>query len=524
VTKKAPDLAVEPEAVRAQLARILSSDDFDASPRSRSFLRFVVEETLAGRQDGLTQDAIATKVFGRREDFDPTVDPIVRIQAGRLRRSLERYHLLGGAADPLRIELPRGTYMPVLRRAEAAERAGFSAREAPEAAGDGWPTVVVCLPETPAADAELVESAPRYLDHLAVELGRYRDVRVVLRHEPLAAGSFPAGAARFLLTGTLSREEGGPCLIARLVDGDAGSQVWAEEYRQDAGPPHARFEKTARIVAAAVASEQGVVAKRLWAERRARPAREPTAYGAILDSYEFLFHRDPADLGPAIAALRRVVGAQPECSLAWVQLCRLHTSNVAFEISPLETPIDEAVTYAQNGVRLDPSGQRARTTLAAALLLKGELAAARGEAQAALDLNQDSLVYHEWIGWILTLCGEWDRGPQVVRQALARNPHVVPVGHHALWLAHLRRGEMDEAYQAALQFPDPTFYLRAQMRACCLGHLGKHEQAKAQVAELVARKPDFARRGRVLIGRLVKFPDLVERVVEGLEKAGLALD
>ncbi len=104
-----------------ELERVLVDGDFDASPRSRAFLRFIVDETLAGRQDGLTQDAIATRVFQRREDFDPTLDPIVRIQAGRLRRSLERYYLLAGAHDPVRIELPRGTYVPVLRWAALIE-------------------------------------------------------------------------------------------------------------------------------------------------------------------------------------------------------------------------------------------------------------------------------------------------------------------------------------------------------------------------------------------------------------------
>jgi hypothetical protein len=83
---------------------------------------------------------------------------------------------------------------------------------------------------------------------------------------------------------------------------------------------------------------------------------------------------------------------------------------------------------------------------------------------------------------------------------------------------------MEEAYQAALQYRDPTFFLRAQMRACSLGHLGRREEARVEVAELLARKPDFRSRGRTLIGRLVKFPDLVERVVEGLGRAGLALD
>ena len=95
---------------------------------------------------------------------------------------------------------------------------------------------------------------------------------------------------------------------------------------------------------------------------------------------------------------------------------------------------------------------------------------------------------------------------------------------HALWADHLRRGEFEEAYQVALRFRDATFFWRALMRACCLGHLGRVAEAKREVAELLQRKPDFASRGRTLIGRYIKFPDLFERVVDGLGKAGLALD
>jgi tetratricopeptide (TPR) repeat protein len=299
--------------------------------------------------------------------------------------------------------------------------------------------------------------------------------------------------------------------------------VWAEEYH--AGPAAAgAFQETARVVAAGVASEQGVVAKRLWAERRARPRAELTPYGGILASYQFFFNRDPADLEPAIEALRRVVAAEPECALAWVQLSRLHTANLAFEVAPVETPVERAVAYAQNGVRLDPSSQRGRTALAGALLIGGELAAARAEAQSALDLNPDSLVYLEWIGWLMTLTGEWEGGPELVRRALDRNPHVIPVAHHALWLAHLHRGEVVEAYEAALRHRDPTFYTRAMMRAASLGLLERREEARVEVAELLAKKPGFPARGRTLIGRLIKFPGLVERIADGLAKAGLVLD
>ena len=102
--------------IRAQLGHILASRAFDASRRNRAFLRFVVEESLAGRAGRIKAYTIATSVLGRDEAFDPQSDPIVRIEASRLRRSLERYYLIAGQDDPIRIDIPKGSYVPSFGR------------------------------------------------------------------------------------------------------------------------------------------------------------------------------------------------------------------------------------------------------------------------------------------------------------------------------------------------------------------------------------------------------------------------
>ena len=112
----------------------------------------------------------------------------------------------------------------------------------------------------------------------------------------------------------------------------------------------------------------------------------------------------------------------------------------------------------------------------------------------------------------------------LVRTAIARNPHHMPHAHFTLWADHLRRGEVDQAYQEALRYRDTGFFWRNLTRASCLGHLGRFEEARVEIAELLRTKPDFARRGRTLIGRLLKLPDLQARVADGLAKAGLVLD
>src|SRR5262245_52262894 len=260
------DNVPEEKSVLEQLDRLLASHDFDASPRSRDFVRYIVEETLAGRGDDLSQTSIATRVFGRREDFDATVDPIVRIQAGRLRRSLERYYLLSGRADGLRIALPRGSYLPVLRWATDGEKRAPAARlERRTPARDGRPSIVVSVFEHRSEDPALSEAAGLLNDLLCVEMGHYGDVHVVRRGELDALGKPLHEAGDYVLSGHLSSGSEGRRVSARLVDCRDASQAWAEDYREEREQKGAFLEEMARVVAARVASEHGVVAQRLWA-------------------------------------------------------------------------------------------------------------------------------------------------------------------------------------------------------------------------------------------------------------------
>lgn len=121
-------------AVRAALAHLLDSPPFRKSAQLANFLRFVVEEALAGRGGRIKAYTIATTALGRDETFDPQTDPIVRVEAARLRRALRSYYADGGAADAIMIELPTGTYAPVFRsirpqRRTAAARLCATVRE-----------------------------------------------------------------------------------------------------------------------------------------------------------------------------------------------------------------------------------------------------------------------------------------------------------------------------------------------------------------------------------------------------------
>src|SRR3954470_21242403 len=100
------------EAVRDQVRRLLESPEFLVPERARRFLTYIVEETLDGRADRIKAFSIATDVLGRDSSFDGSVDPVVRIEAGRVRRALEHYYLTAGADDDLLLTIPKGGYVP----------------------------------------------------------------------------------------------------------------------------------------------------------------------------------------------------------------------------------------------------------------------------------------------------------------------------------------------------------------------------------------------------------------------------
>src|SRR5580704_8281030 len=110
---------VSEEAVREELSRVLSCHEFRLSKRSQDFVRYVVEHTLSGREDMLKERTIGIEVFGRSTSYEPSDDATVRVKAGDVRKRLGLYYAEEGAQNPVRIELPAGTYVPEFRWSEA---------------------------------------------------------------------------------------------------------------------------------------------------------------------------------------------------------------------------------------------------------------------------------------------------------------------------------------------------------------------------------------------------------------------
>src|SRR5918997_6559617 len=116
-----------------QLERVLHSRTLQNSESLKAFLRFVVEKTLDDESAHLKEYTIATEVFGRNSDYDPRIDSVVRVQAGRLRTKLQEYYTTEGKGDPVVIDLPKGHYHPVFvsHHPEAAQELPAAAPRPP---------------------------------------------------------------------------------------------------------------------------------------------------------------------------------------------------------------------------------------------------------------------------------------------------------------------------------------------------------------------------------------------------------
>ena len=106
------------EVVRAQLERILASEVFSRSQQLRRFLSFIVEQSLSGQGHSLKESVLAHELYGKGTDFDGGTDPVVRVDARRLRDKLREYY--EGRSDPVVISLPKGSYVPVFEANSAS--------------------------------------------------------------------------------------------------------------------------------------------------------------------------------------------------------------------------------------------------------------------------------------------------------------------------------------------------------------------------------------------------------------------
>ncbi len=398
--QEAPRQRADPSVsdIHAQLERILDDPGLQGSTRRREMLRYLVEETLAGRAGEIKGFTVATAAFGRDDSFDAGADPLVRLEARRLRRDLDGYYMGAGRDDPVRISVPKGAYVPRFewtgntRSSDAPssaadpehDRASSADADAPEsdvaipvgspprtavlaalavfgvllaAAGGAWywlhgseskvadargPSIIV-LPFEASGVGDTRVIASGLTQELIADLMRFPDFRVYSAQASFRqdASADPVGLGRdlgvaYVVKGTVQTSGATIRLGAQLADARTGEVHWSGSYDR-ALTPNDLLDVQGDL-AAAVATELGepfgVVSSAMSWRLTQGDAPSMPSYACVLRAYDYRRTFEDTLFAPALACLKQAVVRDPDFADAWAMLGWLHLYAVREDMAP----------------------------------------------------------------------------------------------------------------------------------------------------------------------------------------------
>ena len=243
--------------ISAELERILPSGIFVTADRMKRFLRFIVEETLAGRGDELNESLLGSAVYDRNEEFDPRVDSIVRVDAGRLRSKLREFYASDGRSSSIRIDIPKGSYKPSFKRLIDLDASRSTQRTTKEQAA--MKTVAV-LPFADLSHGDPGHFGEGICEELTFALSRVPNLRVSSQTSAFAFKGERADVREIgrrlgvesIVEGSVRKAKKKLRVMVRLADAVTGFQIWSEVYTLELRDVFAAQEKISRAVTKAL--------------------------------------------------------------------------------------------------------------------------------------------------------------------------------------------------------------------------------------------------------------------------------
>jgi TolB-like protein/Flp pilus assembly protein TadD len=433
-------------ASRQQLERILASVTFRQVDRLKRFLSFIVSEALAGRGHQLKEYVIGVQVFDKDSSFDPRADPIVRVQARRLRARLVRYYREEGGGDALVIELPKGGYAPVFKSRDASTAGRRSI--GPTLAGQNTIAVYGLADQSPAQDLGYFCDGLR--QEIIHSLAKLEALRVV------AMPATPAGVehpAAMVLTGGVRKSADRIRATVHLVDTATASYLWSESIDAALGDPFAAQE----LVAAAVVTK---LEPRLLDGGQRRGTRRPTenlaARNLYLQGRYHLNQRTDEGLHKALDFFEKAIVEDAQFALAHSGLADAHSLLAHYGVRPPSQVWAQAASSAASAVMLDGHCAEGRTSLAHVKATQDwDWHGAEREFQMAISLDPRYATAHHWYAMsCLVPLGRLDEALEEMRMAQSLDP-VSSIVARDLALIHAYRRD----YEAALEQCDHTIEL-----------------------------------------------------------------
>jgi serine/threonine-protein kinase len=491
-----------------QLGRVLSSSGFVRNERMSRFLRFLVERHLQGRDDELKESVIAVEVFHRKPDYDPKQDSIVRTEAGRLRARLAEYYTGEGSADPVIIELPKGGYIPMFRRAQATREVrptrfgerwrvwALAGVVVFAAAVGGWwairreraPIPIAVLPlESLSQDSGDAYFADGLTDEIIRNLSAIEGLAVRSRTSVFTFKNKPqnvreAGTqleADYLLEGSILRAGQQLRINARLIRVRDDFPVWS-----------GHFDRTLTDVFAI----QDEISRGIANQLRLNLGRGRWRYETSVDAYDLYLRaralslRDdlrPPGLVRSIEPLEQAIARDPAFAPAYAALATAYAfRSVQF---PLDHPTNELLTMrtaAQKAIDLDPLLAEAHEALAMSYAREGQWEEAEKSFHRAIELDPSrSNTHFDYGYWFLMVLDRVDEALQQLRVAEKTDP-LSPIARRLESLVLISAGRYDQAIGLCRDWPaNEAFTLE------CLGRARLGQGKIEEAVELLARDP-----------------------------------
>jgi TolB-like protein/lipoprotein NlpI len=413
------------DRIRAELERILASAAFAGSERHRSFLAFVVDQTLRGDPDKLNEFVLGFEVFGKNVRFDPRIDSIVRVEARRLRERLRKYYDEEGAADPLRISLRPRSFVPLFEEAATASPhrvarlldwlpshksiliavvalvcgiAGttFVLTRGGGRARSGEASLLVLPFVVQAAPPEQQMVGDSIADALITGLTGVTGLRVMSRGSAIqfqAAGRAPGADLKvdYVVEGTVRVDARQAVVTARMTDTRSGSYVWAQSRDCPLVELPQLEETLARQIAARIhvplGSEAGTRMMR-------RPAASWQAHAAFLKGQYYWYQWDPGGVEKSIGLFEEALRGDPNYAPAWAWLAQSLQLAILRSDGRDAALIERGRQAARKALELDPQLAEAHAAMGAYQALEWNWSGAGASFQRAIELNPNLAQAH----------------------------------------------------------------------------------------------------------------------------------
>jgi serine/threonine-protein kinase len=420
--------------VREHLERILTSPTFQQGDKLKRFLKFIVLEAVAGRRHELKEYVIGVQVFGKEEAFDPRTDPIVRVQARRLRAKLVRYYREEGRADEWIVELPKGGYAPTFKRRDAP----VLVRRSIAAALASRNTILVA----PFADLTAARTLDYFCkglrDEIVHQLTRFPNLRI------LASDAAESGGA-LLITGSV--RSSGPKLriTAQLVDGTSGSYVWSESVDADLDDAIRGQERVAESIVKKLEPEIGDRGQ--WSSSR-KPTENLAAHNLYLQGRYHLNQRTEEGLHKAVDFFEKALVEDAQYALAHSGLADAYGLLGHYGVLGPAEVWTKAASSAAAAVMLDEHSAEAHASLAHVKSTQDwDWVGAEREFQRAIAANPRYATAHHWYAMsCLAPLGRLDEARDSMLIAQSLDP-VSSIVARDLAVIHFYRRDFDTALE-----------------------------------------------------------------------------